>query len=248
MRAVKMSFKCIDTYFAILGPMNIPGMYKSAISAHDIHRHYGTLEVLRGISIDIPKGKMVAIVGKSGSGKSTLLHILGTLDTPDQGSISICDIPVNGLNAKKLASFRSRHLGFVFQFHHLLPEFTAMENIAMPALITGMSKKEAFKKASDLLGYLHLADRSTHKPGQLSGGEQQRVAIGRALMNEPDIILADEPSGNLDTETSKQVHQLLRSITTDMGKSLVIVTHNTDLAALSDTIYEMKDGKLTLEK
>ena len=148
------------------------------------------------------------------------------------------------MSPKRLASLRSKHLGFVFQFHHLLPEFTALENVAMPALITGMSKKEAFKRASELLGYLNLDSRSTHKPSQLSGGEQQRVAIGRALMNEPDVIPADEPSGNLDTETSVQVHQLLRRITTDMGKSLVIVTHNTDLAALSDTIYEMKDGLL----
>ncbi len=225
--------------------MNITHTYEWAISAHEIHRRYGALEVLKGVSISIPKGQMIAIVGKSGSGKSTLLHILGTLDTPDSGNISICGIPVNGMNTQKLASLRSKYLGFVFQFHHLLPEFTAMENIAMPALITGMKKKVAFKRAHDLLGYLHLSDRSTHKPSQLSGGEQQRVAIGRALMNEPDIILADEPSGNLDTETSIQVHQLLRSITTDMGKSLVIVTHNVDLAALSDTIYEMKDGKLT---
>ena len=228
--------------------MNIPDTYESAISANDIYRNYGSLEVLKGISITIPRGKMVAIVGKSGSGKSTLLHILGTLDTPDRGEISICDIPVNGMSPKKLASLRNRHLGFVFQFHHLLPEFTAMENIAMPALITGMKKKDAFKKAHELLGYLSLTDRSTHKPNQLSGGEQQRVAIGRALMNEPEIILADEPSGNLDTETSIQVHQLLRRITTDMGKSLVIVTHNVDLAALSDTVYEMKDGILTQEK
>jgi len=190
---------------------------------------------------------MVAIVGKSGSGKSTLLHILGTLDTPDTGSIAICGTNVTGLTPKKLASLRSRYLGFVFQFHHLLPEFTALENVAMPALITGMKKKDALKRANDLLGYLQLSDRITHKPSQLSGGEQQRVAIGRALMNEPDIILADEPSGNLDTETSIQVHNLLRKITTDMGKSLVIVTHNTDLASLSDTIYEMKDGLLTTE-
>jgi lipoprotein-releasing system ATP-binding protein len=151
------------------------------------------------------------------------------------------------LKSKALASLRSKHLGFVFQFHHLLPEFTALENIAMPALITGAKKKEAFKRANELLGYLQLADRSEHKPNQLSGGEQQRVAIGRALMNEPDIILADEPSGNLDTETSIQVHQLLRKITTEMGKSLVIVTHNTELAALSDIVYEMKDGKLNSE-
>ena len=205
------------------------------------------MEVLKGVSISIAKGKMVAIVGKSGSGKSTLLHILGTLDTPDTGDVAICGVAVTGLNPKNLAALRSKYLGFVFQFHHLLPEFTALENIAMPALITGMKKKEAFRRADELLGFLHLGDRSTHKPNQLSGGEQQRVAIGRALMNEPDVILADEPSGNLDTETSVQVHHLLRKITTDMGKSLVIVTHNTDLAALSDVIYEMKDGLLSIE-
>jgi len=218
--------------------------YINAIEARGIHRQYGTLDVLKGVDITIEKGKMVSIVGKSGSGKSTLLHILGTLDSPDSGSVSICGIPVNGLGSKPLAQLRNKHLGFVFQFHHLLPEFTALENIAMPALITGLKKKEAFARAEDLLKYLHLSERATHKPNQLSGGEQQRVAIGRALMNEPDIILADEPSGNLDTETSIQVHQLLRSITTDMGKSLVIVTHNTDLAALSDQVYEMKDGLL----
>jgi lipoprotein-releasing system ATP-binding protein len=218
-----------------------------AIQATGIHRRYGTLEVLKGVSLTVARGKMVAIVGKSGSGKSTLLHILGTLDTPDAGHVSICGTPVTGLKSKALAALRSKHLGFVFQFHHLLPEFTALENIAMPALITGMGRKEAFKRAGDLLGYLHLSERSDHKPSQLSGGEQQRVAIGRALMNEPDIILADEPSGNLDTETSIQVHQLLRRITTDMGKSLVIVTHNTELAALSDEIYEMKDGMLNEE-
>ena len=215
-----------------------------AIQAIDIHRQYGTLSVLKGVSITVARGKMVAIIGKSGSGKSTLLHILGTLDTPDSGQVSICGIKVNDLKSKALASLRSKHLGFVFQFHHLLPEFTALENIAMPALITGLKKKDAFRRANDLLGYLQLADRSDHKPNQLSGGEQQRVAIGRALMNEPDIILADEPSGNLDTETSIQVHQLLRRITTDMGKSLVIFTHNTELAGLSDVIYEMKDGIL----
>ncbi|HEY3387907.1 MAG TPA: ABC transporter ATP-binding protein [Saprospiraceae bacterium] len=224
--------------------MNGAKTYTNAIEAKGIHRRYGTLDVLKGVDITIEKGKMVSIVGKSGSGKSTLLHILGTLDAPDLGSVSICGIPVNGLGSKPLAQLRNEHLGFVFQFHHLLPEFTAMENIAMPALITGLKKKDAFRRAEELLKYLHLSERATHKPNQLSGGEQQRVAIGRALMNEPDIILADEPSGNLDTETSIQVHQLLRSITTDMGKSLVIVTHNTDLAALSDHVYEMKDGLL----
>lgn len=224
--------------------MNEAKTYINAIEAKGIHRRYGTLDVLKGVDITIEKGKMVSIVGKSGSGKSTLLHILGTLDAPDLGSVSICGIPVNGLGSKPLAQLRNEHLGFVFQFHHLLPEFTALENIAMPALITGLKKKDAFRRAEELLKYLHLSERATHKPNQLSGGEQQRVAIGRALMNEPDIILADEPSGNLDTETSIQVHQLLRSITTDMGKSLVIVTHNTDLAALSDHVYEMKDGLL----
>jgi lipoprotein-releasing system ATP-binding protein len=217
---------------------------KWAIEAFDLHRRFGTLDVLKGVSISVERGKMVAIVGKSGSGKSTLLHILGTLDTPDIGSVTVCDIPVTDLNSTALSSLRSKHLGFVFQFHHLLPEFTALENIAMPALIAGVSKREALHRANDILGYLQLADRSTHKPNQLSGGEQQRVAIGRALMNEPDIILADEPSGNLDTETSVQVHQLLRSITTEMGKSLIIVTHNNDLASLSDEIYLMKDGLL----
>lgn len=224
--------------------MYMEGTYEWAISAQDIHRRYGTLEVLKGVSLSVPKGKMVAIVGKSGSGKSTLLHILGTLDSPDSGNITICGVPIHEMGARKLASFRSKYLGFVFQFHHLLPEFTAVENIAMPALIAGIKKKDALRRANDLLGYLDLSDRSSHKPNQLSGGEQQRVAIGRALMNEPDIILADEPSGNLDTETSIEVHKLLRSITTDMGKSLLIVTHNTDLAGLSDAVYEMKDGIL----
>ncbi|MEO5907546.1 MAG: ABC transporter ATP-binding protein [Saprospiraceae bacterium] len=224
--------------------MNKGGSYEWAISAQNIHRSYGSLEVLKGVSIDIPKGKMVSIIGKSGSGKSTLLHILGTLDSPDTGSVEICGTAIKGLNPRNLASLRNKYLGFVFQFHHLLPEFTALENIAMPSLITGLKKKDAFRRATELLGYLGLSERSTHKPSQLSGGEQQRVAIGRALMNEPDIILADEPTGNLDTETSIQVHQLLRKITTEMGKSLIIVTHNTELAALSDMIFEMKDGTL----
>lgn len=227
--------------------MDENGNYQWAIKAENLYRRFGTLEVLKGVSIEVPKGKMISIVGRSGSGKSTLLHILGTLDSPDQGNVEICDIPITGMKSKQLASLRNKRLGFVFQFHHLLPEFTALENIAMPALITGMSKKSAYKKADELLGYLQLSERSTHRPNQLSGGEQQRVAIGRALMNEPDILLADEPSGNLDTETSIQVHQLLRKITTDMGKSLVIVTHNVELAALSDVVYEMKDGMLNTE-
>lgn len=190
--------------------MKVNGSYAWAIKAENLHRHFGTLDVLKGVDLQIAKGKMVSIIGKSGSGKSTLLHILGTLDYADQGSLEICGIPITGMKSKQLASLRSKYLGFVFQFHHLLPEFTAMENIAMPALITGMSRKDANKRAEELLGYLQLSARATHRPNQLSGGEQQRVAIGRALMNEPDILLADEPSGNLDTETSNQVHQLLR--------------------------------------
>jgi lipoprotein-releasing system ATP-binding protein len=225
--------------------MNPPSPYTLAIEAKGLCRNFGTLEVLKGVDINIEKGKMVAIIGKSGSGKSTLLHILGTLDSPDQGNVSLCGIRVDHLKSRDLAELRNKHLGFIFQFHHLLPEFTALENIAMPALIHGMRKKEAYRKAGELLEYLQMADRSSHKPGQLSGGEQQRVAIGRALMNEPDIILADEPTGNLDTETSIQVHQVLRRITTDLGKSLVIVTHNTDLAGLCDEVYEMKDGLLS---
>jgi len=216
----------------------------TVISATGIYRQFGHLAVLKGINLTVEAGKMVSIVGKSGSGKSTLLHILGTLDAPDAGEVVICGTKVTGLKPDALATLRRKRLGFVFQFHHLLPEFTAIENIAMPALISGVSKKDALKGAGELLGYLGLTDRSTHKPGQLSGGEQQRVAIGRALMNQPDIILADEPSGNLDTETSVQVHNLLRRITTDMGKTLIIVTHNHDLAALSDVVYEMKDGQL----
>ena len=225
--------------------MNPPAPYTLAIEAKGLYRSFGTLEVLKGVDINIEKGKMVAIIGKSGSGKSTLLHILGTLDSPDQGNVSLCGINVNALKSRDLAEFRNKHLGFIFQFHHLLPEFTAIENIAMPALIHGMKRKEAFRKAADLLEYLQMAERGSHKPNQLSGGEQQRVAIGRALMNEPDIILADEPTGNLDTETSVQVHQVLRRITTDLGKSLVIVTHNHDLSALCDDVYEMKDGLLS---
>jgi lipoprotein-releasing system ATP-binding protein len=187
---------------------------------------------------------MVAIVGKSGSGKSTLLHILGTLDRPNSGRLQVGGTDVFALSSTALAAWRNARLGFVFQFHHLLPEFTALENVAIPGMIAGMSRKAALRQASTLLDFLQLTPRADHKPGQLSGGEQQRVAIGRALMNAPDILLADEPTGNLDTETSAQVHQLLRRITTDMGKTLVVVTHNPELAGLSDIVFEMRDGLL----
>jgi len=215
-----------------------------AITAQGLHRRFGDLEVLKGVSLSVDAGRMVAIVGKSGSGKSTLLHILGTLDKPDAGTLSVAGTNVMTLGNAALAAWRNTRLGFVFQFHHLLPEFTALENVAMPGMIAGLGRKAALARAASLLDYLGLADRSDHKPGQLSGGEQQRVAIGRALLNEPDILLADEPTGNLDTETSAQVHQLLRRITTEMGKTLVVVTHNPELAGLSDQVYEMKDGLL----
>lgn len=215
-----------------------------AIEARNIKRNYGALTVLKGVDLDIQKGSMVSIIGKSGSGKSTLLHILGTLDSADAGELIILGKDVRTLKGKSLAAWRNQKLGFIFQFHHLLPEFSAVENVALPAMIGGTGKKEALAKAKELLDYLQLTDRLNHKPGELSGGEQQRVAIGRALVNQPAILMADEPTGNLDTETSAQVHQLLRNITQDLGKTLIIVTHNHDLANISDFLYEMRDGLL----
>jgi lipoprotein-releasing system ATP-binding protein len=224
--------------------MGAHGQPSLAIEATDLHRRFGDLHVLKGVSVRIEAGRMVSIVGKSGSGKSTLLHILGTLDKPDSGKLQVGGTDVFALSPTALAAWRNARLGFVFQFHHLLPEFTALENVAIPAMIAGMPRKAALRQASTLLDFLQLTPRADHKPGQLSGGEQQRVAIGRALMNAPDILLADEPTGNLDTETSAQVHQLLRRITTDMGKTLVVVTHNPELAGLSDIVFEMRDGLL----
>jgi lipoprotein-releasing system ATP-binding protein len=217
---------------------------KSVIRASNIHKSYGNLHVLKGVDLTIEKGEVVAIVGKSGAGKSTLLHILGTLDTADSGDLLINEQDVFQLDTKKIAAFRNQNIGFIFQFHHLLPEFTAFENVCMPAYISNKAEKETKTRATELLGYLGLSDRLTHKPGQLSGGEQQRVAVARALINRPAIVFADEPSGNLDSESSKELHQLLFNLRDDFQQTFIIVTHNEELAGMSDRRLEMKDGKL----
>lgn len=204
------------------------------------------MHVLKGVDVTIERGEVVAIVGKSGAGKSTLLHLLGTLDTPDKGSIMIDNTDIASLSAKNLAAFRNQKLGFIFQFHHLLPEFTALENVCIPAYIGGMAEREAKKRAAELLDYLGLAERTTHKPNELSGGEQQRVAVARALMNKPAIIFADEPSGNLDSASSKDLHQLIFQLRNDFQQTFVIVTHSDDLAALSDRKLVMQDGCLNI--
>jgi lipoprotein-releasing system ATP-binding protein len=212
------------------------------LEAKGITKSYESLQVLKGIDFEIEKGTIVSIIGKSGAGKSTLLHLLGTLDTPDAGTIKIDNQVVTNLNAKELAKFRNQKIGFVFQFHHLLPEFTALENVMIPALIQKLNSSDASKNAAKLLDYLGLKDRMTHKPNELSGGEQQRVAIARALINDPAIILADEPTGNLDTQTSLDLHNLFIRLKDEMNQTFVIVTHNQELAKLSDRVVEMRDG------
>ncbi len=202
------------------------------------------MSILNGVDINIAKGEIVSIVGKSGAGKSTLLHILGTLDPADSGEILFGDVNVRSLNSKQLAAFRNRHIGFVFQFHHLLPEFSALENVCIPGYIAGRAAAELEAEATRLLTYLGLAERLQHKPTQLSGGEQQRVAVARALINRPDVIFADEPTGNLDSAASKDMHQLIRRLRDDYGQAFVIVTHNQELANLSDRCLEMRDGVL----
>ncbi len=214
------------------------------LEAKDIHKSYGPLEILKGVNLEIPKGEILSIVGKSGAGKSTLLHILGTLDWADKGEMTIAGQRIKSLNANQLAAFRNQHIGFVFQFHHLLPEFTALENVCIPGYIQRKSDSAVKRRAEELLDYLGLHDRLTHKPMQLSGGEQQRVAVARALVNQPDIIFADEPTGNLDSSASKDLHQLIRQLRDDYGQTFVIVTHNKELADLSDRCLEMKDGLL----
>ncbi len=214
------------------------------LEAKDIHKSYGPLEILKGVHLEIPKGEILSIVGKSGAGKSTLLHILGTLDWADKGEMTIAGQRIKSLNANQLAAFRNRHIGFVFQFHHLLPEFTALENVCIPGYIQRKNDAAVKRRAEELLDYLGLHDRLTHKPMQLSGGEQQRVAVARALVNQPDIIFADEPTGNLDSSASKDLHQLIRQLRDDYGQTFVIVTHNKELAELSDRCLEMKDGLL----
>ena len=214
------------------------------IKGINISKSYNQLTVLKNVSIEIKQGEIVVIVGKSGAGKSTLLHILGTLDRPSSGEVYLNNKLVSGLSDSELSNFRNKHIGFVFQFHHLLPEFTAIENVMIPSLISKVSKKEAEKRAKELLDYLGLAARITHKPSQLSGGEQQRVAVARALMNKPLVIFADEPSGNLDTQTSKELHELFYQLNKDFNQTFVIVTHNTELASMANRTIQMQDGNV----
>lgn len=212
------------------------------IQVKDIHKHYGSLEVLKGIDLEIRKGEIVSIVGASGAGKSTLLHIIGTLDKADSGSVSYNGTPINHFNEKKLSEFRNKNIGFVFQFHHLLPEFTALENICIPAFIAKRSKKETVRKAEELLELMQLSNRSHHKPSELSGGEQQRLAVARALINNPSVVLADEPSGNLDSKTSKELHALFFELREQLSQTFIIVTHNPELSNMSDRKLTIKDG------
>jgi lipoprotein-releasing system ATP-binding protein len=212
------------------------------LSGKNIQKRYGPVEVLKGVDIDIQKGEVVSIVGPSGSGKSTLLHILGTLDKADRGDIKINDVIINSLSPKKLAAFRNKHIGFVFQFHHLLPEFTSLENVCIPGWLAGRKKKEVEEKAKELLQMLGLGHRLENKPNAMSGGEQQRVAVARALINNPDIIFADEPTGNLDSANAKELHQLFFDLRKKFNQTFLIVTHNEELAQLSDRVLHMKDG------
>lgn len=214
------------------------------INAKNIRKSFGDLEVLKGVDITIQKGEIVSIIGPSGAGKTTLLQILGTLDQADVGEISIDNTEVEKLNSNELAKFRNQHIGFIFQFHQLLPEFTALENVTIPALIAGSDVKKANKQAMELLDYLGLSDRLTHKPSELSGGEKQRVAVARALINNPSLILADEPSGSLDTQNKMELHKLLFDLRDKFGLTILIVTHDNELAKLSDRVIEMKDGKI----
>lgn len=215
------------------------------ILAENIVKSFGTVDVLLGINLSINKSEIVSIVGKSGAGKSTLLQIIGTIEKADSGTINIDGTNVNKLVNKSLAEFRNRKIGFVFQFHHLLPEFTALENICIPAFIAGIKKTEAEKKAMELLSFLDLTNRADHKPDAMSGGEQQRVAIARALINKPAVILADEPSGNLDSAASYELHSLILNLRKEFGQTFVIVTHNKELADMADRKLEIVDGLIS---
>jgi lipoprotein-releasing system ATP-binding protein len=214
------------------------------LNGKNIYKNYGTVHVLNGVDIDFNEGEIVSIVGSSGAGKSTLLHILGTLDKADSGDISINNIDVSLLQGKKLADFRNKNIGFVFQFHHLLPEFSALENVCIPGWIAGRKKKEVEIKAKELLEILGLQERFDNKPNQLSGGEQQRIAVARALINTPSIVFADEPTGNLDSANAKELHQLFFDLRKKFNQTFLIVTHNEELARLSDRVLHMKDGKI----
>ena len=214
------------------------------ISVENIHKSFGSLEVLKGIDLTVKQGEFVAIMGKSGAGKTTLLQIIGSLDRPDSGRVVIDGTDIFTLGERELAAFRNRHIGFIFQMHQLLPEFTALENVMMPALIGGESMQEARKRAEGLLNDLGMRDRYMHKPNQLSGGERQRVAAARALMMHPDVILADEPSGSLDEENKRELHRLLLDLRQRYGQTIIVVTHDAELAHISDRILEIKDGKI----
>ena len=212
------------------------------LKASGLKKSYRSLPVLKGVHLEVEKGSIVAIVGASGAGKSTLLHILGSLDSPDEGEVSINGKNLFAQPTKALAEFRNKHLGFVFQFHNLLPEFTAVENVMIPGLIGKRDSKEVYSRAMELLSSLNLKERAHHKPSELSGGEQQRVAVARALINNPDVVLADEPSGNLDTQNSRELHQLFFDLRNETGQTFLIVTHNEELATLADRTVSMADG------
>ena len=217
------------------------------IEIKGVTKSFGSLQVLKGIDLCIEKGEIVSIVGASGAGKTTLLQILGTLDKPDSGSVVVDGIETSTLSTNKLSEFRNTHLGFVFQFHQLLPEFTAIENIMIPAYIAGMKPKEARSRAEELLAFMGLSDRATHKPNELSGGEKQRVAVARALMNNPAVILADEPSGSLDSTNKEELHKLFFELRDKFGQTFVIVTHDETLATLTDRTIHLKDGRIVGE-
>lgn len=214
------------------------------IIAENITKSFGSLKVLKGVDLRVEKGKIVSIVGASGAGKTTLLQILGTLSPPDTGKLIINNIDPLKLNEKELALFRNRHIGFVFQFHHLLPEFSALENVCLPSFIAQTPKKEAEKRATELLTFLGLGNRLAHRPNELSGGEKQRVAVARALINNPSVIFADEPTGNLDSQNQQELHDLFFSLRDHYGQTLIIVTHDRDFARMSDVIFEIKDGMI----
>ena len=218
------------------------------IEVKNITKSFGSLQVLKGIDLHIGKGEIVSIVGPSGAGKTTLLQIIGTLDKPDTGSVCVDGIDTTALSQKALSDFRNRHLGFVFQFHQLLPEFTALENIMIPAFIAGTQKKEAKARAEELLQFMSLSDRAHHKPAELSGGEKQRIAVARALMNNPAVILADEPSGSLDTHNKQELHQLFFDLRDRFGQTFVIVTHDEQLATITDRTIHMRDGLLEIQE
>lgn len=218
--------------------------FRWVLTATNIEKYYGSLQVLKGARLEVHKGEIVSIVGSSGAGKSTLLHILGTLDKPDKGEIILAGNRLDKLYGNALSAFRNRHIGFIFQFHHLLPEFTALENVCMPGWIYGAKKKESLERATQLLTHLGLQNRLKNKPNELSGGEQQRVAVCRALINKPDIIMADEPTGNLDSANARELHNLFITLSREYQQTFLIVTHNEELAKMSDRVVHMKDGKI----